>query len=134
VTDRFDAVLRRAPFVVAAGTILSLLVAWDGGHAALTNAGSHGWLDWVAVGYAAYGTLAALLLPRMLARRETGAWLLGLRYAFAVGPFLGGLCAWTLGAHEWAALVALGVSIALLLVLANDIGRTRDGRAPTPPP
>jgi hypothetical protein len=112
---------KRAPIVVAALTIAALVVVWDSGHEAFGAGGTASWLDWVVIGFLAYGVVASVYLvpryviPQAVAKGYQRVALLG--WSFAMSPFLIGFGAWATGADEWVATASL-IGSALLLIAA----------------
>jgi hypothetical protein len=114
--------------------MLCLLIVWDTSRRYIgeTNVPSRGWLNWVVAAYAVGGALVALLyVPRVMAPQAAAKPSFGpgrfalMRWSFAMAPGFVGICAWMWGADEWLATFALGISFALLIVLARDLAAHR---------
>jgi hypothetical protein len=124
-SDRLAGHAKRAPLVIAFLTIAALVVMWDGSRDAFGAGGAEPWLDWVVIGFLAYGVVASMyVVPRYIAPRAAARGfehLTLLRWAFAMAPFLIGFGAWAIGADEWAATVALIGSALLLIAAATHV-------------
>jgi hypothetical protein len=121
--------IERSPYVAAGLTSLLLVILWDAGRDALGQGGHRSWLNWIVIGFIAYGAGVSLVFaPRYFTsagshgQRSQVALLL---WAFAVAPFLIGFGALAAGADQWAATAALVVSIGLLFGAARQIARCR---------
>jgi hypothetical protein len=105
---------------------VAMLLVWDTGRTAFaSDEGTHGWLDWLAIAFIAYGAIGVLVLvPKLFAPRafREGAdpervrlQLSSMRLAIAVAPFLVSFALVGAGADQWVATVGLVASTLLLV-------------------